>query len=150
MILCEHSSQLKLGRWYIATLRDQLQHIKTDAGVLDTFCSAISDWFDYGEVDPNKYLEHYHQAILQQTNIWWRHVFMGHLATGWSVLQIPKDQSTDIPKARYMWTASIVEVSMRWFIDLWETRNKDVHGHTKTKQNSRLKAKHSESAYESM
>ena len=31
---------------------------------------------------------------------------------------------------------------MRCFIDLWETRNKDMQGHTKTEQNSRLEAKH--------
>ena len=142
MILCEHRSQLKLRRRYITTLQDQLKHVKTNAGLLDTFCSAISNWFDYGAVDPSKYLEHFHQAILQQTNISWRHIFMGHLATGCLVLQIPEDPLTNVPKAQYMWTASIVEVSLRWFIDLWETRNKDVHGHTKTKQNSRLKAKH--------
>ena len=41
-----------------------------------------------------------------------------------------------------MWTSSIVEVSLRWTIDLWETRNKDVHGHTETEQNARLKIKH--------
>ena len=118
--------------------------VNTNAGLIDTFYSAIYDWFDYGAVDPGKYPAQYYQAILQQTNIGWRHVFMGHLATVWSALLIPEDQSNGIPKARYMWTASIVEVSLRWFIDLWETRNKDVHGHTKTKQNSRLKVEHQE------
>ena len=29
-------------------------------------------------------------------------------------------------------------------IDLWETRNKDVHGHTESEQNFCLKAKHQE------
>ena len=114
--------------------------VNTNAGLIDTFCSAISDWFNYGAVDPSKYSEQYNQAILQQHNICWRHIFMGHLATAWSALQIPDDQLTDILKARYMWmTASIVEVSLRCFIDLWKTRNKDVHGHTKTTQNSRLR-----------
>ena len=95
--------------------------VDTNAGLMDAFCSAISDWFDYGAVDPGKYPEQCHQAILQQTNIGWRHVFMGYLATAWSALQIPDNQSTDIPKDNYMWTVSIVKVSLRWFIDLWET-----------------------------
>ena len=69
---------------------------------------------------------------------------MGHITTAWSALQIPDRQTTDISKARYMWTASIVEVSLQWMIDLWEARNKDVHGHTKTEQNLRLKVKHRE------
>ena len=47
-------------------------------------------------------------------------------------------------KALYIWISSIMEVSMRWMIDLWETQNKDVHGHTESEQNSRLKAKHQE------
>ena len=42
----------------------------------------------------------------------------------------------------YLWTASIVEASLQWFIKLWENRNQDVHGHTETEQNARLKAKH--------
>lgn len=41
-----------------------------------------------------------------------------------------------------LWTASIVETSLKWLINLWETRNQDVHGHTETEQNPRLKAKH--------
>ena len=63
---------------------------------------------------------------------------MGHIATSWSALQIPDGQTTDTSKARYMWAASIVEVSLRWMIDLWDTQNKDVQ------QNSRLKVKHQE------
>mmetsp|Transcript_21026 Transcript_21026/g.47543 ORF Transcript_21026/g.47543 Transcript_21026/m.47543 type:complete len:97 (-) Transcript_21026:210-500(-) len=64
---------------------------------------------------------------------------MGHIATAWSALQISDGQTTDTAKARYMWAASIVEVSLRWMIDLWEARNEDVHDHTETEQNSRLK-----------
>ena len=82
--------------------------------------------------------------ILQQTGIGWRHIYLGHIVTAWSALQIPDGQTTDTSKARYMWAASIVEVSLWWMIDLWEARNKDVHGHTKTEQNSRLKVKHQE------
>ena len=91
MILCEHTSWLKLCCRYITTLRARLTIVKTNAGLLDTFCSAISDWFDYGAVYSGKYPEHYHQAISQQTNIDWCHVFLGHLVTPWSVLQIPED-----------------------------------------------------------
>ena len=67
-ILCDHTSQLKLQRRYINTLRARLQRVNINAGLLDTFCSAISDWFDHGAVDPSKYPEQYHHAILQQTD----------------------------------------------------------------------------------
>ena len=64
------------------SLPARLQKVSTNTGLLDTFCSAISDWFDHGAVDPSKYPEQYHQAILQQTGIGWRHAYMGHIATG--------------------------------------------------------------------
>ena len=67
---------------------------------------------------------------------------MGHILTEWSVLQLPNGAPSDVTRARYMWTDSMVKVYMRWFIDLWETRNKDVCRHTETKENARLKTKH--------
>ena len=144
LILCHHPSRLKLRRKYITTLRARLHRVNTCAGLLDTFCSAISDWFDDGTVDPSKYPTQYHQALHQQSTIGWNHIFQGHLAAAWSAIQIPAGTTADLAKARYMWTTSIVEVSLQWMIDLWETRNKDVHGHTESEQNSRLKAKHQE------
>ena len=72
MILCDHASRLKLRRRYIDSLQARLKMVNTNTGLTDTFCSAISDWFDYGTVDPSEYPEQYHQAILQQqTNIGW-------------------------------------------------------------------------------
>ena len=138
MVLCDHHSRLTLRRRYINALWARLQGVNTNAGLLITFCSAISHWFDHGVVDPHKYPEQYHQAIQQQTRIGWHHIYMCHIAAAWSALQIPDGQTTDTSKAHYMWAASIVEVSLRWMIDLWDTQNKDVQ------QNSRLKVKHQE------
>ena len=42
----------------------------------------------------------------------------------------------------HMWGAAIVEVFLKWFLDLWEAQNNDVHGHTKSEQTTRLKALH--------
>ena len=41
-----------------------------------------------------------------------------------------------------MWKATIVEVSLTWFLDLWETRNNNIHGHNKTEQTTTLQAQH--------
>ena len=41
-----------------------------------------------------------------------------------------------------MWEAAILGVSLKWFLDLWETRNNNVHGHTKTEQTTRLQTQH--------
>ena len=55
MILCHHPSRLKLRRKYITTIRARLHRVNTRVGLIDTFCSAISDWFDDGTVDLSKY-----------------------------------------------------------------------------------------------
>ena len=142
MILCDHPSRLKLRRRYINSIRSRLTQVNTHPGLIDTFCSAIADWFDNGAVDPSKYPHPHHDAIIQQSAIGWHHVYMGHVATAWSKIQFPPGQTPESSQAHAMWTSSIVEVSLRWTIDLWETRNKDVHGHTETERNARLKLKH--------
>ena len=61
-------------------------------GLLDTFCSAISDWFDDKAVDPGKYPAKYHPTIIAQTTIGWRDAFLGHVTTEWSqLLRLPPD-----------------------------------------------------------
>ena len=143
MILCTHPSRLKLRRRYIKSIRTRLKHVHTKPGLIDAFCSAITDWYDYGVIDPASYHPQYQEAIIQQSDIGWNHVCMGHISTAWSTIQFPPGQSPDNAQTRNMWTSSIVEVSLRWIIDfLWETRNKDVHGHTETEQNDRLRVKH--------
>ena len=102
VILCDHASHLKLSRHYINSLQARLKMVNTNTELINTFCSAITDWFDYGAVDPSKYPEQYYQATQQQTNIGWRHVYMGHLAIAWAAIQIPGNQSTNIAKAQYM------------------------------------------------
>ena len=66
MILCDHPSWLKLCLQFLTSLQDRLQTVNTQTRwLMDTSCSAISDWFDYGAVDPDNYPSQYHQAILQ-------------------------------------------------------------------------------------
>ena len=42
----------------------------------------------------------------------------------------------------YKWEAAVIEVSLECFLDLREIRSKDVHGHTKTEQTTRLQTRH--------
>lgn len=49
-----------------------------------------------------------------------------------------------------MGEAAVVEVSLKWFLDLWETHNNDVHGHTKTEQTTRLQTWHQITAHQMM
>ena len=104
----------------------------------DTLCSTISDWFDNKSVDPSKYPVKYTAAIDSQNAIGWYHLFMGHFSTEWATMHGPFETPPGTLREAYTWKAAVVEVSLKWFLDLWETRNNDVHGHTKTEQTTRL------------
>ena len=44
-------------------------------------------------------------------------------------------------KAGYIWDAAIVECFLKNMVDVWETRNQDVHGKNKTEKQHRRKRK---------
>jgi len=142
MILCGHPSRLKLRQKYIRLLQTRMEQFGTSANLKETLCSAISEWFDTNSVDPFNYPEKYTKAIESQTAIGWHHVFMGHFSTEWSATHGPFQTPSGTVREAYMWEAAIVEVSLKWFLDLWETRNTDIHGHTKTEQTTRLQTQH--------
>jgi hypothetical protein len=51
------------------------------------------------------------------------------------------NSTTNKKQESYLWGASIVETTLKKFIDLWETRNEEVHGKTIEQQESTRKAK---------
>ena len=110
----------------------------TSVKMKDTLCSTITDWFDDISVDPSRYPVKYTAAIESQNAIGWHHLFMGHLSTEWAITHGPFETPSGTIRKAYMWEVAVVEVSLKWFLDLWETRNDNVHGHTKTEQTTRL------------
>jgi len=79
----------------------------------------------------------YKRAIISQTNIRWRQTFMGRLSQEWLTIQGSYTTNDDIYRESYVWTSSIVETSIKKFIELWEQGNKDVHGKTEAQQQSK-------------
>ena len=67
---------------------------------------------------------------------------MGHFSTEWATTHGPFEVPSGTIRDAYMWEAAVVEVSLKWFLDLWETRNNDIHGHTTTEQTTRLQTQH--------
>ena len=142
MITCGHPSRLKLRRKYIRLLQTRMDYFGTSAEMQDTLCSTISEWFDTASVDPTNYPNKYTRAIESQNAIGWKHLFMGHFSTEWTTTHGTFKTPSGTVREAYMWEAAIVEVSLKWFLKLWETRNNDVHGHTKTEQTTRLQTRH--------
>jgi hypothetical protein len=81
-------------------------------------------------------------AILSQEQIGWRHFFAGEITQEWLKLQADSTNKT-VEKKRdcYVWGASIVEITLKYFIKLWEHHNEGVHGKTTEQQETTRKTK---------
>jgi hypothetical protein len=74
--------------------------------------------------------------------IGWRHLFGGKLSQEWLILQEESKRKTKGHKrSSFVWGASIIEVILSQFIELWELRNEEVHGKTEEQQERTRKAK---------
>ena len=143
LFLCHDESRKSWRRQLIKALQNKLQYMNTKKGIIDTLCSAITDWLDTGRVLSGKYDRKYHRAINTQTHIGWMHIFMGHFSQEWEMLQGTTQLENGRVRNAYIWGASVVELCLRYSIKLWEQRNKDVHGHTKSDQEQLLIGKYS-------
>ena len=120
-----------------------MEQFGTSAKMKDTLCSTISNWFDNISFDPSKYPSKYTIAIKCQNAIGWHHLFIGHLSTEWTKMHGPFETPIrNTAQSIHVWEAAVVEVSLQWFLDLWEACNNDVHRHTKSEQTTRLQALH--------
>ena len=137
MIRCLDRSRTKWRLQYINRIRTRLIYLETDKGVTNALCTAITEWFDTKEVKLVNYDPKYHQALITQTNIGWRQIFMGRLSQDWLTLQGSYTTDDDIYRESYVMVSSIVEISLKKFMELWKERNQDVHGKTEAQQQSR-------------
>ena len=103
--------------------------------IVNAFCSCVAEWFDTSTVDIHKYDTRYHAAIRSQSQIGWRHIFMGHLSREWLHLT----DSLPVLCNSINWGTLLVEASFKFYFDLWEQRNTEVHGKTQEDQQERRK-----------
>ena len=127
--ICCHNSRIKWRRALLKDVRTTLQSLKTKNSITETFSTALSEWFDTGQVDIDKYPSVHHEALYTQTRIGWRQVLLGRLSQGWERLQGPTHLQHGRQRTPYLWAANLVETLLRKSIELWELRNQDVHGH---------------------
>jgi hypothetical protein len=116
--------------------------METEFALKETLSTAIAEWLESGEVDVSKYPIKYANAILSQERIGWRHFFSGKVTQEWMKLQNESTNKTAGKKREgYVWGASIVEITLTHFIQLWELRNEEVHGKTAEQQDRTRKTK---------
>jgi hypothetical protein len=142
ILRCQAPTRTKWRRQYIGAMQRKLDYLETDFALGETICTAVAEWLESGNVDISKYPIKYATAIISQENIGWRHFFGGKISQEWLKLQ---DESTNITTTKkpegYIWGASLVETTLKKFIDLWELRNEEVHGKTIEQQESTRKQK---------
>ena len=97
-------------------------------------CTAITELFDTDTVTTSKYHQTYHIAIQSQTTIGWCHIFTGKLSTEWQQLQGQTATPNSQTREPEVWTAAIVEISLRGMIELWKEQNASVHADTNTQE----------------
>ena len=117
MLLCKGASRRKWRIKTIDELRRRMKKIDTKFAVENVMCSAISDWFETGQVSLEKYPEEYHDAIRSQEAIGWRQVFNGRISKVWLEHQGNTKLSSGQVRMDYIWGASIVETCLHMMID---------------------------------
>ena len=107
-------------------------YFKTDESLINAIASILTDFMDNGCVNPNNYDHRFHAAIYSQYAIGFDQWFLGKISQHWLNLflcHLPPNPSLD---QRYNWGRDIIELTLRHMIDLWELRNREVHGTTDT------------------
>jgi hypothetical protein len=137
---CIAPSGIKWRQQYVCALRKILETIETEFALKETLSTSIVEWLETGEVNVSDYQIKYANAIMSQERIDWRHFFAGKISQEWLKLQAGSTNKT-VGKERdcYVWRASIVEITLKYFIKLWKQRNEEVHGKTTEQQETTRK-----------
>jgi hypothetical protein len=123
----------------MSALRRKMKALSTKFAVEETFGTALCDWMEHGKVVISSFPPKFEAALKSQERIGWRHIFSGKLSQHW--LRLQGDVHLEDGKVRndYLWGASIIEVILLKFMELWELRNDEVHGKTEEVQEHRRK-----------
>ena len=142
LFTCNASSRIQWRIQLISALRRRMTTLNTNWELQETFCSALTDWLDNQHVPLAKYPSQHHNAIITQTHIGWRQLFMGKMSQEWETLQGHTLTPHGSTRPAFLWSTSIIETLLTLTIDLWETRNAEVHGKTAAEQNAILLPKY--------
>merc|ERR1712086_397129 len=126
---CNKPSRIQWRNSYVSTLRKKLAELDTNGGVINSMADILKEYLDHGEVTPAKYHEKYHMAIKNQERIGFEFFFLGKISQQWLNLYTDIEPDTSNTQ-RYSWGSKIIELTLNKMIELWEIRNKEVHGET--------------------
>ena len=101
---------------------------------IDALTTILVEYLDTKNVTPSKYAVRFRNAIHNQHRIGFGHFFMGKISQQWLILfqnKRPGDFNDDLDPSNihlYSWGGKVIELTLKKMIELWEVRNKEVHG----------------------
>ena len=94
---------------------------------------SLDEWFREETVVPENHPIEFRTAIISQNRIGWRHWFMGKVSVDWLRIYGMMTSKADRDETdEELWGRKVVEYTVRHIMEVWESRNKDVHGETNT------------------
>jgi hypothetical protein len=105
---------------------------------------GLMQWFNDKQIQPAAYPAPFHRLIKQQNEIGWHQLFNGCFSSEWQQLQdqhLRRNGIKEISLTGQSWTASLIVHLWKSFFDIWEQRNKFVHGEDKSTRDTAKRVK---------
>lgn len=137
ILRCPHITRLEWRKAFLISLRKRCRELFTNNILEDILIDGLASWLQDTDLDPMQYPSKYHQLIKQQTDIGWRQIFNGRFSIEWARIQddyLYLTGKADKQRSGNHWTTSITTKIWSSWYELWDQRNKKVHGHDQASQ----------------
>jgi hypothetical protein len=132
IITCSFGLQKTWRTGLLSKLRKAQSSAASDHFLINILINGLHAWFKGTTLRPDRYPRQYYKLIAEQTAIGWRHLFNGHLSTQWRIKQDSFLRSQKIATLTHpgnAWSRRTLTILWTKFLLLWQTRNKEIHGH---------------------
>jgi hypothetical protein len=99
--------------------------------LVDVLLDGLSCWFRHETLDCSAYPSSLHPLISAQNLIGWNQLFRGRMVTAWATLQqqsLSDNGCQQQSLSGRSWVATVISTIWTRFFELWDARNKIVHG----------------------
>jgi hypothetical protein len=99
----------------------------------DILITGIHHWIHQLPFPTHHFPHHWHELITSQSNIGWKQLLLGRFSTKWTAFHRQHLQQNHLTLSDFnhgpIWLSKIVTIIWTHCHQLWESRNKDKHGH---------------------
>jgi hypothetical protein len=138
LVRCSFAPRLKWRGELLRHLRETHDSPENNPYLLDILIDGLDAWLRHQTIDLTRYPRRYHQLIIEQTAIGWRHLFNGHITTQWRIRQDKFLRQSNISTRAHTgsnWSLRTLTSLWTDFFRIWTDRNEAIHGHDLKSQN---------------